>query len=169
MEEIRYDVKTVKDMLAIYLEKEEDIDNEIERLEYLEYQLTAAGVQNLTAMPRNPSPSTDRLADAMQKKQDIEDGIRLAISEQNEFRKWIEKIISHIKSEERMVIRLKYIDRIKWSEVLRVLFSRKTDFEDKKESYERRMHRIHSSALVNMAKYLQESDEKNEYSKFCGL
>ena len=48
---------------------------------------------------------------------------------------------------------LNYFDSMSWQEVSKLLFGMEEDFLDRQESYERRVFKIHGSALLNMAIY----------------
>ncbi|MBR3973039.1 MAG: hypothetical protein IKJ99_03695 [Oscillospiraceae bacterium] len=161
-EDKKYDTEAVKARLEEYVAAEEDIDREIERLEYLTSKMTSISSQVMTGMPRATSASTDRMADMLGRKEELEESIKASVAKQAEERKSIEKIIRHLSSsEERAVIRLRYLDRTDWNDVLEVMFGLKPDFDDKFESYRRRMYRSHGTALINMAKYIKESGEPN--------
>ena len=79
MDEKRYDVNAVKERLNQYREKERDIDNQIERLERIVSKMTGAGAQVITDMPRAPSVSTDRMAELVGQKEELEASIREAV------------------------------------------------------------------------------------------
>lgn len=161
-EEKKHDGDAAREMLDDYVIAEEDIDREIERLEYLTSKMTGISAQVMNGMPRSSSMSTDRMADMLGRKEELETAIRESVDKQVQKRREIEEIIRHLKNtEERAVIRLKYLDRTEWADVLEVLFGGKDDFQDKYESYRRRMYRIHGTALVNMEKYMKESGQPN--------
>lgn len=51
--------------------------------------------------------------------------------------------------EQRQVLYARYVDGHAWCFCARLLFGRRPDFEEKAESYERRVYRIHGEALAN--------------------
>lgn len=53
-------------------------------------------------------------------------------------------------SEQRQVIMTRYFDGKTWAEVSEVIFGRRPDFDEKAESYQRRVYRIHGDALANL-------------------
>ena len=151
-----------EDWLDEYVSAEKDIDREIERLEYLTAKMTSISAQVMTGMPRATNASTDRMADKLGQKEELEASIRAAVSEQAKKRKQIEAVIRKLKNtEERAVIRLRYLDRTDWGDVLEVMFGMKPDFNDRYDTYKRRMYRVRGTALVNMGKILKESGEPN--------
>jgi hypothetical protein len=165
MDEKRYDVAAVKDRLNEYREKERDIDNQIERLERLVSKMTGAGAQVITDMPRSPSASGDRMAELIGHKEELETSIRKAVEEQSEERRRIEEILKRLRhSDERAVIRIRYFDRENWSIVAEVMFGGKDDFLGKEETYLRRVHKIHGSALLNMARIIEDGNQNPTFS-----
>lgn len=161
-EEVKHDGDAAREMLDDYVIAEEDIDREIERLEYLTSKMTGISAQVMNGMPRSSSMSTDRMADMLGRKEELEASIRAAVDKQAKKRKEIEEIIRHLKNtEERAVIRLRYLDRTEWDEVLEIMFGGKSDFNDRFETYRRRMYRVHGTALVNMEKYMKQSGQPN--------
>lgn len=159
MDEKRYDVNAVKERLNQYREKERDIDNQIERLERIVSKMTGAGAQVITDMPRAPSVSTDRMAELVGQKEELEASIREAVKEQSCEKSEIEGILKQLcHSDERAVIRIRYFDRESWGMVTRLMFGSKDDFVGKEDTYLRRVHKIHGSALLNMAKLLEDGD-----------
>lgn len=159
MDEKRYDVTAVKERLNQYREKERDIDNQIERLERLVSKMTGAGAQVITDMPRAPSVSTDRMVELVGQKEELETSIRKAVEEQSCERSEIEGILKRLRhSDERAVIRIRYFDRESWSVVTEMMFGSKNDFQGKEDTYLRRVHKIHGSALLNMAKILEDGE-----------
>lgn len=166
-EEKRYDVEAVKSRLQEYVENERDIDNQIERLEHLIARLEGLGAQVLTDMPKAPSAVNDRMAELIGQKEELEEEIRASVCEQSRERKRIEEILKHMKNpDERAVIQMKYLDRSSWIEVRDMMFGSKADFEGKEDTYLRRTHRIHGSALVNIARYIEEN-QNTAFSAVC--
>ena len=162
MEVKQCDVEAVREWLEQYLDTEEEIDGQIERLERLESKMKGISAQVLTGMPRSPSASTDRMADMLSQKDDLERSIKDAVSQQGLIRVKIEAILKKsCKPEEKTVIRMRYIDRSEWNEVLDMMFGNKPDFLDREDSYKRRMYRKHESAILNMARYLTETGQLN--------
>lgn len=162
MEEDKKYSDLAEEWLDEYVSAEEDIDQEIERLEYLISKMTSIGAQVMTGMPRSTNVSTDRMADKLGQKEELEESIRESVSRQAEKRKQIEAVIRQLKkTEERAVIRLRYLDRADWGDVLEVMFGMKHDFSDRYDTYKRRMFRVRETALVNMGKIIRYTGEPN--------
>ena len=150
-----YDSNSVKELLEDYVLAEEDIDGEIERLEYFASKMISIGSQNMNGMPRASSSSTDRMADMLARKEELEESIRDSVRKQAEARRRIEAVVRKLrKVERRSVIRLKYLDRTEWDDVLEVMYGKRDDFDDRYDTYRRAMYRHHEDALAEMAKVM---------------
>lgn len=162
MEEKQYNVDAVIAWLDRYRDTEEEIDGQIERLERLESRMQGISAQVLTGMPRSSSASTDRMADMLSQKEELEKSINEAVKQQSMERVRIESVLKKsCKPEEKSVIRMRYIDRSEWDDVLDMLYGGKPDFLEKEDSYERRMYRKRESALWKMARYLEDTRQLN--------
>lgn len=152
MEETSWNATAVKDWLVEYREKDRDIDNQIERLERLVSKMTAAGAQVISDMPRSSGSAGDRLGVLVAQKEDLELSIRAAVEAQSQKRRKIESILSTLRhSDEKAVIRIRYIDRESWNTVAELMFGSREDYNDKEDTYLRRVHKVHGAALQNMA------------------
>lgn len=162
MEEKQNAIEAVISWLEQYRENEEEIDGQLERLERLESRMQGISAQVLTGMPRSPSASTDRMADMLSQKEDLEQTINDAVLLQKTERVKIEAVLKRsCKPEEKSVIRMRYIDKSEWKDVMYMLYGGKQDFLDREDSYERRMYRKRDSALQKMARYLEETGQLN--------
>ena len=157
MNEKRYDVATVKERLKLYRDAERDIDNQIERLERIVAKMTSAGTKIITDMPKAPSAADDRMAELVGLKEELELSIKKAIKSQSEKRDKIESILGYVQHpDERAVIRIRYIDRENWRTVAKMMFGMNDDFDYREDTYVRRVHKIHGSALLDMARIMDE-------------
>lgn len=156
VDETRYNTDAVKYRLQEYRERERDIENQLERLDRIEMRLERIGSPVLSDMPKSPSPAHDRMADMIVQKVDLENDIRMAMAEQKKERDAIGVILKKLRhSDERAVIMMRYFDGASWSDVAYMLFGGKEDFLGKEDTYLRRTHKIHGSALLNMAIIIQ--------------
>ena len=146
-----YDISLVKSRLISYREREVDIDLQIERLDRLETRLHSIGSPNFSDMPKTQSHVHDRTADLIIQKIELEESIQDMVNSQLEERKYFEQLLQMLKSsEERAVIRMRYFDSSSWDNVTDMMFGSKNDFLNKEDTYLRRVHRIHTSALRNL-------------------
>lgn len=157
MEEKQYNVQAVKDRLNAYRDGEREIENQTEALERLTTKLEGVGAQEITDMPRSPSPPTDRMSDLVAQKIEIESEIAEDVEEQRKERKFITGILRKLKSaDERAIIRFRYLIGLSWDEVTDAMFGARTDYLGKEETYQRRVYRIHGAALLHMAEYIED-------------
>ena len=152
-----YDVAGVKARLSRYMDTERDIDSEIERLERLQSKLYGTSSKKLSDMPRAPSPVQDRMAQLLARKDELEREIRDMIAAQDAERAWINHMVVGLRrSEQRSVIRMRYLDGERWTDVCALMFGDKEDYCDREDSYLRRVMTLHGQALLNMAKMVSE-------------
>lgn len=154
----RYDVQSVKDRLTDFRNMNREIDNEIERLDRLQSKMYSVGSPQITDMPRSSSPSNDKMTSIVARKMELEEKIKEMIRSQEEERKKLEDIINRIKKpDERAVIRMRYLDIEDWSDVCFTLYGGNDRYEEKEQSYMRRLMLVHGRALLCMAKIIEES------------
>lgn len=157
-EEKHYDVEAVKQRLIDLRDLRREIENQSERLERLETKLVGVGAQALTDMPQSPSPSNDRISDLMQQKFDLEEDIRATLEHRRRERMFFEKIIRRLKrSDERAVIRSRYLDGASWGDVVDLLYGDEEDLLEREDMYRKRVFKLHGRALLSMAQYIEDN------------
>ena len=157
-EEKHYDVEAVKQRLIDLRDLRREIENQSERLERLETKLVGEGAQALTDMPKSPSPSNDRISDLMQQKFDLEEDIRATLEHRRRERMFFEKIIRRLKrSDERAVIRSRYLDGASWGDVVDLLYGDEEDLLEREDMYRKRVFKLHGRALLSMAQYIEDN------------
>ena len=156
MDDNRQDVQAVKERFNDFREREKEIEYQAEAIEVLNNKLTGLGAMEITDMPRSPSPPKDRLTDLVNRKIELEEELKSIIEEQAAERKAIIKLLKKLKSaDERGVIKFRYLLCLEWYDVNFSMFGAKEDFDEKEESYLRRVYNIHGRALINIATYLE--------------
>lgn len=157
-EEKHYDVEAVKQRLIDLRDLRREIENQSERLERLETKLVGVEAQALTDMPKSPSPSNDRISDLMQQKFDLEEDIRATLEHRRRERMFFEKIIRRLKrSDERAVIRSRYLDGASWGDVVDLLYGDEEDLLEREDMYRKRVFKLHGRALLSMAQYIEDN------------
>ena len=155
----RYDVETVKNWLREYREIELDIENQIERLERLEAKIYGVGSSQLSDMPKARNPVGDRLAILLSQRDELEEDIRAMMASRDEQKAKIESLCKKLRrSDQKAVIRMRYLDGEKWTDITKMLFGKREDFEKREDSYLRTVGNIHGRALKNIAKQLNKSE-----------
>ncbi len=166
-EERHYDVEAVKQRLLYLRDLKREVENQSERLERLETKLIGVGAQALTDMPKSPSPSNDRISDLMQQKIDLEDDIRQTLETRRSEIKFFEKLIRRLKrSDERAVIRSRYIDAAGWGDVVDLLYGDEEDLLEREEVYRKRVFKLHGRALMSMAQCIEDNGLTWENSNY---
>ncbi len=146
-------ITAIKEMLSYHRELNQDIDNEIERLERMKSKAHYVGAVAYSDMPKSSSYISDRTADQATRILDLESEILGMIQERDVQKARIERMVKCLrKSGERAVIRMRYLDVASWNEVQKMLYGSNEDYEDKLENYKQRMFRLHSSAIESLAK-----------------
>ena len=109
-------------------------------------------------MPKSPSPSNDRISDLMQQKFDLEEDIRATLEHRRRERMFFEKIIRRLKrSDERAVIRSRYLDGASWGDVVDLLYGDEEDLLEREDMYRKRVFKLHGRALLSMAQYIEDN------------
>lgn len=153
-------VSEVKEILARYVDSEREIDNQLERLSLLEDKMYSLGSPELSDMPRNPSPSHDRIAGMIGRKQQLEERVERLMKSQKTLLNCLEGVVDDIgSSDKRAVVRMRYFDGEKWDSVAELMFGMKDDFDDRHDSYVRRVLVLHGQALQEMAVVIGASEE----------
>ena len=146
------DVGSVRELLNTYRDGEKEIENLTEALERLKNKLVGVGAQEITDMPRSPSPPNDRITDLLCRKVELEEEIRCWIEIQTKRRQSILDATKRLRTaDERAVIRFRYLLCLSWYEVANAMFGANHDYLDKEDSYLRRAHKVHGRALSDMA------------------
>lgn len=143
-----------KQQLKDYKRLRKEIECEQERLEMIEVKILGISSKNSDGMPRSSSSEYDKMATQIAYKTDIENNLAQLLQKEKSKRMEIEKeIVERLEyPDERMLIRLRYIDGLSWREISELLFSKRRDYYEDEEKYKRRVYRIHGNALVKMAK-----------------
>ena len=114
--------------------------------------MEGVGAQEITDMPRAPSPSNDRLTDLVYQKQEMEEKLAAEISALREERNFINSVLSRLKSaDEQAVIQFRYLIGLNWYDTTDALFGAKLDYLGKEDTYLRKAYDIHGRALLHMA------------------
>ena len=152
MEDSKYDVQAIKKWLEEYRDIEREIENKSEALERLTTKLIGIGAQEITDMPRSPSPPLDRVTDLLNRKIELEIEIGEDIAAHAQQRKDILTRLKALPSaDERAVIRFRYLMCLSWNDVADALFGGSADYLDKEDSYLRRVTNLHGKALLDLA------------------
>lgn len=152
------EVNALKDWLLSYRDISKEIDSQLARLQLMEDRMHSLGAMNINDMPKAPSPEQDKLGIMVSNYIDLQNEIKEDIELHKEQKKEIEHLIKGLRrSEERAVIRARYIDSLSWNDINNLLFGEEIDYVEKEESYMRVVFRSHKIALESMASSCNES------------
>ena len=91
----------------------------------------------------------------------IKDHLRkLLDKEQDEYEALVDIINALPCVEERQVILARYMDGMAWETITMLMFGRNKNFYEKKESYQRRIYRIHGNALSKANRIMETKKER---------
>lgn len=146
-------VDAMKTRLQEFRDLNREIENQIERLERLETKMSSPSSPNLSGMPKTPSSVRDKFVDDIARKDELEAKIRELISLRDREQKEIESLAGKLrKPDERAVICMRYIDSEGWDDIITMLFGVSKDSDDDYDNYKQRAFRLHSSAIIKMAR-----------------
>lgn len=150
------DTEPVKQFLEDYREAERELDGQYERIASLEAKMDGLGAQIITDMPRATSHSNDRLETLLDAKEELKQEIDRLQRLQNRRKVIIEEALRKMKkADERTVIRMRYLDGSSWNEINEMLFGARIDFEERRETFLRRIHRYREYALVDISLFFE--------------
>lgn len=120
-----------KERLAAYLKIVEENDREIARYEELE---------------KGGNTYADKLNEI---KQQIINRTNKEIAEKDYIKKSIAQLTS---SSQRQIMTYRYIDRLDWNTVIKIMFHAENDYELNFDKYKRKVFKFHSRAIKNIDK-----------------
>lgn len=133
-----------------------ELENQMLRLEWAEHNMIGVGSPMLSDMPKNPSPSNDRLVNALNKKMEIEAEIDHISEGFMRERRVLGDAIANIgHSDYRAVLRMRYFDRLEWEDIVRMMYSKRKDYYDNSEKYHKAIFKVHGNALVELLNVLK--------------
>lgn len=118
-------------------------------------RVEAARTSHLDGMPHGGGFAGDSLGAALARIDELEreaqEARAHALKLYHEIDAAIKKISGPGWPDQRAVLRVRYLDLERWEGVVEVLFGQRDDYEDRQESFLRRVHKIHGSALAALA------------------
>lgn len=146
----------MKQRLLDYREIERDIDNTIERLEYLEVKKGGVASARLDGMPKAQG-RYNRIEELICQCLQLETELKEKIKHRDEERKIIIEImtVSALTADERSIIEMRYFDMEDWETVIKLLYGRNSDFEEVYDNYKQRVFRHHKTAVSKMNRLFQ--------------
>lgn len=153
----------IKQKLEHYAAFQRRIDNQIERLEYLESVMGAPSSPNLSGEPSGGGDGSSKTERQVLKKLELQQAIRDMIADEAAERKELEGMIELMpKPDEQTVIEMRYLDGAKWRQVSDALYSMEPDYEERSSTYLKRTFKLHGSALQTLARIYANQTKESE-------
>lgn len=159
--------EALKQWLHRYRELQADANRFWDRLDDLRSRVEAARTSNLDGLPHGSSGDADRIGADLSRLEDLELEAAEVQREATTSRREIEAAIRQIHgprwADRREVLRLRYLDCLKWEDCAERMFGDNPDFWHKPELFVRRAFKLHTQALEELANYvpLEQGQENN--------
>lgn len=90
----------------------------------------------------------------------IKDHLRELLDKENAEYEELVAIINALPCvDQRQVVLARYIDGMAWGTITAIIFGKREDFDEKQQSYQRRIYRIHGNALANANRIIKTKAE----------
>lgn len=161
--------ENTKAWLHRYGELQREADRLWDRVDELRARIAAARSTNLDGMPHGSNTDADRIGADLSCLEDLEQEAREVQQEATASRREIEVAIRKISgrgwADRREVLRLRYIDGLKWEDAAERLFGDDPQFWDRQDVFLRRAFKLHRAALEALAQFvpLQTGQENNTF------
>lgn len=152
----------VKEWLLDFREQRRELETMFDRLEELTARADSPRSPVVDGMPHSGSRAPDRIGLVVAQLEELRNETEDLAQEVSKKRHEIEELVKHITghgfANRRAVIRLRYVDGGSWDQVTFWLFGNREDFIGKEDTYLRRVHKLHASALKELAECLPVPD-----------
>ena len=149
-------IEETQKWLSRFLDNEAELDKLLERIEGLRSQLAAPSSPSLTGMPHGGGYEADRIGRTLARIEALEVQVQELLATSRLLYKEICAAISQIKRvirkwpPRKVILEMRYLDRLEWDEINQVLWSKYDDYDDRYDTYKRRTFRFHAEALEAM-------------------
>lgn len=158
-------MEAVKGWLRRYSEAAQGCDALYSRVENMRVRIESAQTSSLDSLPHATGYVSDRMTADLARLEALDDEAKEARAHAVALYREIDAAIKQIKgpgwADKRAVLQVRYLDLEPWEGVTEVLFGRRDDFEERRDSFLRRVFKIHGAALAELSKIvpLQEGQE----------
>ena len=164
----------VKRYLQLYGDRDREFFDLVERRAVLQLRAYAPSSAQLDGMPHSPGFVSDRTGNIVEQLEELDIELNAKKMDLRALYHEIDEYIGQIKAarrrgwpDRRAVLQMRYLDLADWSMITTMLFGQRGDFEDRRESYLRRTHRLHMTALLELAELtIQEMDSNGSDKKW---
>ena len=148
--------EALKQWLRRYGELQIDADRLFDRADELRGRIESARTSSLDGMPHAQNRGGDRTGTLLARLEELEQEAMEAQQEATAARRKIETAIRRITgprwADRREVLRLRYLDGLRWEDVSEKLYGDEADYWDKPEVFLRRTFKLHNRALEELSK-----------------
>lgn len=158
----------LKAWLRRYQELHVDADRLFDRVDEMRGRIQSARTADIDGLPHSQSRDGDRMGSDLAHLEELEqeavEAQQEAAAARREIRAAIRQIIGPRWADRREVLRLRYLDGLRWEDTAEKLFGDNPDFWDKPEIYLRRAFKLHNRALEELSKFvpLEPGQENNK-------
>lgn len=137
-----------------YRELVKSINMQSDRLKEFIAKMDNPGTVKFSDIPKNHVINPDKIPHQVNTKISLENELKkMQIKKESEFKILSSAVWKLKKTEHIYILLLRYIDMYSWEDINKFLHSRHEDFEiEKNGKYERRMFRLHKTALNKIEK-----------------
>lgn len=139
-----------KEFNRIYLQGYSDLIKEILNEEERLSSLNVSGLKSPSMDGQNSGETAVGLDTKVIMQLEIKEHLDKLRAREKTMRTSIEKSLKSLEPDEKQIIRLKYIDLHVWNDITRIMFRKRSDYEEKIDKYKRLTFRIHEKALSKM-------------------
>lgn len=151
--------ENIKNWLRRYQEAARDSEALDSRAANARAKAEAARTSHLDGMPHGGGFAGDTLGAALARIDELEGEAREArahaVELYCEIDAAIKQITGHGWPDQRAVLQMRYMDGCRWMEIAELLFGGDPDdFDEKQDTYLRRVHKIHAKSLAALAEFV---------------
>lgn len=145
----------LKRWLHRYQELQEDANRIFDRLEDLRGRVEAARTSPPDGLPHGSRGDADRIGADLSRLEELEleaaEAQQEATAARREIAGAIRKISGPRWADRREVLRLRYLDCLRWEDCAEKMFGDSQDFWDRQEIYLRRCYKLHGEGLAELS------------------
>lgn len=161
--------EALKQWLRRYQELQVDADRLSDRAADLRGRIQSARTAGIDGLPHSQSRDGDRIGSDLARLEELEMEAAEAQQEATAARRELEGAIKQITgprwADRREVLRLRYLDGLRWEDVAEKMFGDDPNFWDKPEAFLRRVYKLHNRTLEELSKIVPLGPGQENYTE----